>query len=100
MRRTFALLMPAFFLPHRLHRRQPRRADGGVQPERHGKEERDAFEAAMIAYDKERPGEERLAASARVAEMIASAVRVDPVWFWKSVRKPGTGQGTNAEDSI
>jgi hypothetical protein len=58
-----------------------------------GQEERDAFEAAMIAYDKERPGEERLAASARVAEMIASAVRVDPVWFWKNVRKPGTGQG-------
>jgi hypothetical protein len=47
----------------------------------------------MIAYNKERPGEERLAASARVAEMIASAVRVDPVWFWKNVRKPGTGQG-------
>ena len=27
-----------------------------------GKEERDAFEAAMIAYNKERPGEDRLAA--------------------------------------
>jgi beta-glucosidase-like glycosyl hydrolase len=53
-----------------------------------GKEEHDAFEAAMIAYNKERPGEDRIAASERVAEMIASAVRVDPVWFWKNVRKP------------
>jgi hypothetical protein len=58
-----------------------------------GKEEHDAFEDALKAYNKERPGEDRLAASARVAEMIASAVRVDPVWFWKNVRKPGTGQG-------
>jgi Glu-tRNA(Gln) amidotransferase subunit E-like FAD-binding protein len=58
-----------------------------------GKEERDAFEDAMTAYNRERPGEERLATSARVAEMIASAVRVDPVWFWKNVRKPGMGQG-------
>jgi hypothetical protein len=58
-----------------------------------GKEEHDAFEDAMIAYNRERPGEDRIAASERVAQMIASAIRVDPVWFWKNVRKPGTGQG-------
>ena len=64
-----------------------------------GKEEHDAFEAAMAAYNKERPGEERLAASARVAEMIASAVRVDPVCgSGRMCASLGRGRGTNAED--
>jgi len=27
-----------------------------------------------------------LAASARINEMIASAIRVNPEWFWKNVR--------------
>jgi hypothetical protein len=37
-----------------------------------------AREAAMFAY---------LEASARVAEMIASAINVDPEWFWKNMRR-------------
>jgi hypothetical protein len=46
-----------------------------------GKAEHDAFEDATGAYNKERPGRERIAASGRVAEMIAYPVRVDPKWF-------------------
>src|SRR4051794_8762616 len=44
-----------------------------------------AYEAAMAVYCVERPGQERLAASARVSEMIASAVAVNPTWFWKNL---------------
>jgi hypothetical protein len=44
-----------------------------------------AYEAAMAVYCAERPGQDRLAASARVSEMIASAISVNPAWFWKNV---------------
>jgi hypothetical protein len=44
-----------------------------------------AYEAAMAVYCAARPGGERLADSARVSEMIASAVAVNPAWFWKNV---------------
>jgi hypothetical protein len=44
---------------------------------------RQAYEAAMEVYCAARPGGERLADSARVSEMIASAVLVNPAWFWK-----------------
>ena len=50
-----------------------------------GKAEHDAFADAMAACNKERPGGERIAVSGRVAETIASAVRVDPKWFWENV---------------
>jgi hypothetical protein len=46
---------------------------------------RRAYEAAMAVYNSERPGQERLAASARVSEMIVSAINVNPRWFWKNV---------------
>jgi hypothetical protein len=46
---------------------------------------RQAYEAAMEVYCAARPGGERLADSARVSEMIASAVLVNPAWFWKNV---------------
>ena len=45
-----------------------------------------AREAAMAVYRRARPGEPQLAASEWVAEMIASAVLVDPAWFRKKVR--------------
>jgi hypothetical protein len=41
----------------------------------------------MEVYCAARPGGERLADSARVSEMIASAVLVNPAWFWKTFRK-------------
>ena len=48
-----------------------------------------AREAAMAVYLEERPEarSDTLAASARVAEMIASAVKIDPAWFWKNMRR-------------
>jgi hypothetical protein len=46
---------------------------------------RQAYEAAMDVYCAARPGGERLADSARVSEMIASAVAVNPRWFWKDL---------------
>jgi hypothetical protein len=46
---------------------------------------RQAYEAAMAVYCAERPGGERLADSARVSETIASAISVDPAWFWKNL---------------
>jgi len=45
-----------------------------------------AREAAMAVYRRARPGEPQLAASEWVAEMIASAVLVDPAWFWKNLK--------------
>jgi hypothetical protein len=43
----------------------------------------------MAVYLEERPEAraDMLAASGRVAEMIASAINVDPAWFWKNVRR-------------
>jgi hypothetical protein len=49
------------------------------------KSHRAAYEDAMAVYDTERPGEERLAASACVSEMIVSAISIDPQWFWRGV---------------
>jgi hypothetical protein len=49
-----------------------------------GKSHDRSMEAAMVVYLAERPSPP-LDASARVAEMIASAVSVDPAWFWKSL---------------
>jgi hypothetical protein len=47
-----------------------------------------ALGAAKAVYYQARPEVmgHPLAASARINEMIASAIRVDPVWFWKNVR--------------
>jgi hypothetical protein len=46
-----------------------------------------ALAAARVVYIQARPEamSDPLAASARINEMIASAIRVDPVWFWKNV---------------
>jgi hypothetical protein len=48
----------------------------------------DAIDAAEAVYFEAHPeaAAERLAASARVNEMIASAIQVDPLWFWKNLR--------------
>jgi hypothetical protein len=48
----------------------------------------DALDAAEAVYFQPQPEAlaERLAASARINEMIASAINVDPKWFWKNVR--------------
>jgi hypothetical protein len=51
-----------------------------------GEHEHDAYEAALAAYRRERPDDGHDAASERVGEMIASAIKADPVWFWKNVR--------------
>jgi hypothetical protein len=45
-----------------------------------------AYQAAMAVYCAARPGEPRLAASERVYAMIASAINIDPAWFWKNLR--------------
>jgi hypothetical protein len=47
----------------------------------------DALDAAEAAYFQAHPEAltDRLAASACVNEMIASAITVDPRWFWKNV---------------
>jgi hypothetical protein len=50
-----------------------------------GKSHRDAYDEAMAVYAATRPGEAHLAAASRVAEMIASAINIDPAWFWKNV---------------
>jgi hypothetical protein len=42
--------------------------------------------AAVSVFLKARPDVPPLAASERVAEMIASAVLVDPAWFWKNLK--------------
>jgi hypothetical protein len=47
-----------------------------------------ALDAAEAVYFKARPEAlaDRLEASAQVNGMIASAIQVDPKWFWKNVR--------------
>jgi hypothetical protein len=47
-----------------------------------------AGDAAEAVYFKAHPEAmaDRLAASARVNELIASAIQTDPKWFWKNVR--------------
>jgi hypothetical protein len=47
-----------------------------------------ALDAAEAAYFQARPEAlaDRLEASAHVNGMIASAIQVDPKWFWKNVR--------------
>jgi hypothetical protein len=53
-----------------------------------GRSHRAALDAARAVYAQARPEAvgDPLAASVRINEMIASAIRVDPVWFWKNVR--------------
>jgi hypothetical protein len=48
----------------------------------------DAIDAAEAVYLEAHPESlaNRLAASARVNELIASAIQVDRVWFWKNLR--------------
>jgi lambda repressor-like predicted transcriptional regulator len=47
-----------------------------------------ALDVAQAAYFQVHPDAlaNRLEASTRVNEMIASAIQVDPQWFWKNVR--------------
>jgi hypothetical protein len=47
-----------------------------------------ALDAAEAVYFQAHPEAlaDRLAASARINETIASAINVDPKWFWKNVR--------------
>jgi hypothetical protein len=53
-----------------------------------GRSHHDALDAAEAVYFQAHPEAlaDRLAASARINEMIASAINVDPKWFWKNVR--------------
>jgi len=53
-----------------------------------GRSHHDALDAADAVYFGARPeaAADRLEASARINEMIASAIRVDPQWFCKNVR--------------
>jgi hypothetical protein len=46
-----------------------------------------AIDAAEAVYFEAHPeaAADRLAASARVNELIAPAINIDPVWFWKNV---------------
>jgi len=46
-----------------------------------------ALSAAEAAYCEAHPeaSADRLAASARINEMIASAINLDPRWFWKNI---------------
>ena len=46
-----------------------------------------ALDAAEAVYFKAHPeaAADRLAASARINEMISSAIQVDAQWFWKNV---------------
>jgi hypothetical protein len=52
-----------------------------------GRSHHDALDAAEAVYFQAHPEvpDNRLAASARINEMIASAINVDPKWFWKNV---------------
>jgi hypothetical protein len=52
-----------------------------------GRSHHDALDAAEAAYFQALPEAlaDRLEASAHVNGMIASAVQVDPKWFWKNV---------------
>jgi hypothetical protein len=53
-----------------------------------GRSHHDALDAAEAIYAQARLEAmgDPLAASARVNELIASAIQVDPVWFWKNLR--------------
>jgi hypothetical protein len=53
-----------------------------------GRSHHDALDAAEAVYFQAHPEvpDNRLAASARINEMIASAINIDPKWFWKNVR--------------
>jgi hypothetical protein len=53
-----------------------------------GRSHHDALDAAEAVYFQAHPEAlaDRLAASAQVNGMIASAIQVDPRWFWKNVR--------------
>jgi hypothetical protein len=53
-----------------------------------GRSHHDALDAAEAVYFQAHPEAlaDRLAASAQVNGMIASAIQVDPKWFWKNVR--------------
>jgi hypothetical protein len=52
-----------------------------------GRSHHDALAAAQAIYFRVRPEAlaDRLEASARVNEMIASAIQADPQWFWKNL---------------
>jgi hypothetical protein len=52
-----------------------------------GRSHYDALDAAEAVYFQGHPEAlaDRLAASARINELIASAINVDPQWFWKNV---------------
>jgi hypothetical protein len=52
-----------------------------------GRSHHDALDAAEAAYFQAHPEavEDRLTASARINELIASAINVDPRWFWQNV---------------
>jgi hypothetical protein len=54
----------------------------------------DALDAAEAAYFQAHPEAlaNRLEASAHVNSMIASAINVDPRWFWKNVRAQYSAQ--------
>jgi hypothetical protein len=53
-----------------------------------GRFHHDALDAAEDVYFEAHPEAlaDRLAVSGRTNEMIASAINVDPQWFWKNVR--------------
>jgi len=55
-----------------------------------------AIDAAEAVYFNAHPeaAADSLAASARINEMIASAIQADPQWFWKNVRNLRIGLGT------
>jgi hypothetical protein len=55
-----------------------------------------ALNAAEMIYFNAHPeaAADKLAASARINEMIASAIQIDPQWFWKNLRNLRIGLGT------
>ncbi len=59
-----------------------------------------ALAAAEAVYFQAHPQvmADRLEASTRVNEMIASAIQIDAQWFWKNVRDLGMGQAADAKD--
>ena len=50
-----------------------------------GTAEHDAYLAAMAVYREAHPSNDPMGGSRRVAEMIASAINENPVWFWKDM---------------
>jgi hypothetical protein len=53
-----------------------------------GRSHHEALDAAEALYFEAHPKAvaDRLAASARVNELIASAIQTNPKWFWKNMR--------------